>query len=160
MTQLSEHEIQRMKEEATHEIAKIVKQLEDDYPGVTEGLAAVLGAGTGVAGSLVALGALGTAGFSAAGITSGLATAGAVIGGGMLAGVAVLAAPVAILATGGFALAKKRKNAKHAAALSTAISKLYSVQERLSENAEYFKEHIAEIRATINLLNKNNIKIK
>ena len=41
-------------------------------------------------------------GLSAAGITSGLAAAGALVGGGMVAGIAVLAAPAVIL--GGAAL--------------------------------------------------------
>ncbi|HEL2109725.1 TPA: ADP-ribosylglycohydrolase family protein [Streptococcus suis] len=68
-------------------------------------LAMGLGAGLGGVVSYGALYALGTAGLSAAGITSGLAAAGALIGGGMVAGLFVLAAPVAILAGGGLAIA-------------------------------------------------------
>lgn len=65
-------------------------------------LGAAAGAGVGAAASFGALFALGTAGVSAAGITSGLAAAGAIVGGGMVAGIGVLAAPVAILAVGGY----------------------------------------------------------
>ena len=49
-------------------------------------------------------------GLSAAGITSGLATAGSIVGGGMVAGIFVLAAPVAVLAAGGVGLASYLKN--------------------------------------------------
>ena len=49
-------------------------------------------------GSFAALYGLGSVvGLSAAGITSGLAAAGSIVGGGMVAGVFVLAAPVAVL---------------------------------------------------------------
>lgn len=117
-----------MKDEATSETSAILKQLEKDYPGITEGVATLLGAGAGGAGSLFALSALGYTGLSAAGITSGLATAGALVGGGMVAGIGVLAAPVAILGVLGYAIAKKRKSAKLAAALGQAISKLYDIR--------------------------------
>ena len=67
----------------------------------------------------------------------------------MVAGVGVLAAPVAILAVGGYGIAKRRRNAKLAAALRTAIEKLHRMQERLTANAEYFAAELAEIRAYI-----------
>jgi hypothetical protein len=72
----------------------------------------------------------------------------------MVAGIGVLAAPVALLAVGGYAIAKKRKNAKLAQALGEAIGKLYAIQDRLMKNAEYFKEEIAGIKAAIDLLNR------
>lgn len=53
---------------------------------------------------------MGTVGLSAPGITSGLAVAGSVVGGGMVAGVFVLAAPIAALAAGGVGLAAHLKN--------------------------------------------------
>ena len=93
---------------AATEINAVLKQLDKDYPGALEGLGA---------GAFGALFLAGTTGLTAAGITSGLAAAGALVGGGMVAGIGVLAAPVAILRIGGYALAKKRKNAKYAAAL-------------------------------------------
>jgi hypothetical protein len=130
------------------------EKLDNDYPGITEGLATALGAGAGAAGSLAALTTLGVSGLSAAGITSGLATAGAIIGGGMVAGIGVLAAPVAILGVLGYGIAKKQKNAKLSAALGVAITKLYTVQERLMQNAEYFREELAGIKAMVDMLQR------
>lgn len=147
---MTQEEIKQEKARAEKDVQDIMKRLNSDAPTMTEGLSVLLGSGTGAAaGSLAALGALGVSGFSAAGITSGLATAGALVGGGMVAGIGVLAAPVAILGITGYAIAKKRKNAKIAAAVATAIKKLYSIQERLMQNAEYFKEELAGINAAI-----------
>lgn len=145
-------EIDAIKNQATREVKAILDELENDYPGITEGMATALASGVGAAGSLAALYGLGVTGLSAAGITSGLAAAGAVVGGGMVAGIGVLAAPVAILAVAAYAIAKKKKNAKLAAALGTAIKKLYAIQEQLMRNAEYFKEEIAGIKAAIDVL--------
>ncbi len=150
---LTEESIIAEKEKATKEVAEVLVKLEKDYPGVTEGIATAVGAAAGGAGSLTALIFGGkVVGLSAAGITSGLSAAGAVVGGGMLAGIGVLAAPVAALGVAGYALAKKRKSAKLATALSTAIAKLTSILLRLQENAEYYKDEIAEIKAAIKLL--------
>ena len=78
---------------------------------IPEVLAGALGAGIGGVGSFVALYGMGSVvGLSAAGITSGLAAAGSIVGGGMVAGVFVLAAPVALLAAGGVLLASDLKN--------------------------------------------------
>jgi hypothetical protein len=96
-------------------------------------------------------------GLSASGITSELAAAGALVGGGMVAGIGVLAAPVAILGVAGYAIAKKRKSAKVAAALGQAISKLYDIQSHLITNAEYFKEEIAGIKVAIDMLTKKKV---
>lgn len=144
--------IKREREDAAHEINLVLKQLDKDYPGALEGLGAAIGATAGGAGAFGALFLAGTTGLSAAGITSGLAAAGALVGGGMVAGIGVLAAPVAILGITGYALAKKRKNAQHAAALATAIGKLYDIQSRLMKNADYFREELAKIKATIDFL--------
>lgn len=144
--------IEQERIEAAQEINGVLKQLDNDYPGALEGLGAALGAGVGGAGAFGALFLAGTTGLSAAGITSGLAAAGALVGGGMVAGIGVLAAPVAVLGIAGYALAKKRKNAQHAAALATAIGKLYDIQTRLMQNAEYFRDELAQIKATIDFL--------
>ncbi len=149
---MSEQTVAAMREEASKETQAVIKTLENDFPGVSEGLATALGAGAGAAGSFAALTFLGVSGLSAAGITSGLAAAGAIVGGGMVAGIGVLAAPVAVLGVLGYALAKKHKNAKLAVALGTAIEKLFNIQARLMKNAEYFKDEIATIRATIEFL--------
>ncbi len=153
--QMTNEEILNEKEKSSKEVADILVKLEKDYPGVTEGVATAVGAAAGGAGALAALFYGGSVvGLSAAGITSGLAAAGAIVGGGMAAGIGVLAAPVALLGVAGYALAKKHKNAKLTAALSTAIAKLYEILSRLQENAEYFKDEIAEIKATISVLNQ------
>lgn len=154
MQPIDQEQIERMKMQATSEVKEVLDQLENDYPGVTEGVATVLGSGVGAAGSLAALYGLGVTGLSAAGITSGLAAAGSIVGGGMVAGIGVLAVPIALLGVGAYAIAKKMKNAKLAVALGTAIRKLYEIQERLMQNAEYFKEEIAGIKAAIDLLTK------
>lgn len=149
---LTNSEITYMKKEAAEETQKVLMALSKDYPDVVEGIATLLGTGTGAAGSLAALYGLGTVGLSAAGMTSGLAAAGAIVGGGMLAGIGVLAAPVAVLGVAGYAVAKKVKNAKRAAALGQAIGKLYDIQAKLIDNAEFFKQEIAGIKVVIDSL--------
>lgn len=149
---LSNNQIEEIRNNTAHELSSIMNKLNDNHPDAAEGLATALGAGTGAAGSFTALVFAGTTGLSAAGITSGLAAAGAVVGGGMAAGIGVLAAPIAVLGIGGYALAKKRKNAKLAAALSEAISNLYTIQERLMQNAEYFKEELAMIKTSLDYI--------
>lgn len=148
----SDDEVKRMKADVHSEVQDIVRRIEHDYPGITEGAAAAIGASTGAAGSLAALSALGVPGLSAAGITSGLAAAGSLVGGGMLAGLGVLAAPVAALCVGGYLIAKKHKDAKLAAALVQAISKLYDLQSRLIANAEHFKDELQEIKVFLDML--------
>lgn len=102
---------------------------------IPEVLAGALGAGIGGVGSFAALYGLGSVvGLSAAGITSGLAAAGSVVGGGMVAGVFVLAAPVAVLAAGGVGLAAHLKN-----------KQLRQEKERLYKEA--LKKHQAIIQA-------------
>lgn len=101
---------------------------------IPEVLTGALGAGIGGIGSFAALYGLGTVGLSAAGITSGLAAAGSIVGGGMVAGVFVLAAPVAVLAAGGVGVAAHLKN-----------KQLRQEKERLY--AEALKKHQAIIKA-------------
>lgn len=102
---------------------------------IPEVLAAAVGAGIGGVGSIAALYGFGSVvGLSAAGITSGLAAAGSIVGGGMVAGVFVLAAPVAVLAAGGVGLAAHLKN-----------KQLRQEKERLYKEA--LKKHEAIIQA-------------
>lgn len=101
---------------------------------IPEVVAGALGAGVGGVGSFMALYGLGTVGLSAAGITSGLAAAGSIVGGGMAAGIFVLAAPVAIAAGTGVALASHLKN-----------KQLCQEKERLYKEA--LAKHQAIIRA-------------
>ena len=101
---------------------------------IPEVLAGALGAGIGGVASFAVLYGLGTVGLSAAGITSGLAAAGTIVGGGMVAGVFVLAAPVAALAAGGVGLAAHLKK-----------KQLKQEKERLYQ--EVLKKHEAIINA-------------
>lgn len=102
---------------------------------IPEVLAGALGTGIGGVGSFAALYGLGSVvGLSAAGIASGLATAGSIVGGGMVAGIFVLAAPVAVLAAGGVGLAAHLKN-----------KQLRQEKERLYKEA--LKKHEAIIQA-------------
>ena len=143
-------ELGRLKEETKVEFAGVLDDLRKDHPKAVEGAAAAVGGTLGASASLTALVFGGSVtGLSAAGITSGLGAAGALIGGGMVAGIGVLAAPVALLAVGGYAIAKRRRNARLAAALRLAVEKLHRIQERLTANAEYFKDELAEIKAYI-----------
>lgn len=102
---------------------------------IPEVLAGALGAGIGGVGSFAALYGLGSVvGLSAAGITSGLAAAGGLVGGGMLAGVFVLAAPIAVLAASGVGVASHLKK-----------KQLRQEKERLYKEA--LKKHAAIIQA-------------
>ena len=148
-----------MDAEIGKEIKSIMDRLENDAPGATEGLGALVGAVSGGAVALGALSTLGVAGLNAAGITSGLAAAGALIGGGMVAGIGVLAAPIALLGIGGYALANRWKKAKMLAALNTAIEKLYAIQKRLLSNAEHYKEELATLSALVEALLARQKKI-
>ncbi|MDD4904869.1 MAG: hypothetical protein PHD39_01745 [Methylobacter tundripaludum] len=150
--ELTTQEINDLREKSGRDVQGILRELESNVPGITEGFGAITGAGIGGAASLAALSGLGTAGLSAAGITSGLATAGGLVGGGMVAGVGVLAAPIAVLGIVGYSIFKHRKVKKQTAALQHALGELYSVLERLVMNAQYFQEEIAGIRGVIDAL--------
>ena len=101
---------------------------------IPEVLFGALGAGVGSAGSFAALYGLGTVGLSAVGISTALATAGSIVGGGMVAGIFVLAAPVAALAAGGVGMATHLKN-----------KQLKQEKERLYQ--EVLRKHDAIIKA-------------
>lgn len=101
---------------------------------IPEVLAGALGAGVGGVGSFIALYGLGTVGLSAVGITSGLAAVGSIVGGGMVAGIFVLAAPIAALAAGGVGIASHLKH-----------KQLRQEKERLYK--EVLKRHEAIINA-------------
>ena len=108
---------------------------------IPDALGGALGVGIGGAVSFAALYFGGTVGLSAVGITTGLATAGAIVGGGMAAGVAVLAAPVAILGIVGFGLISTSK-----------AKKLKEAKESLLQ--EIIRKHDAIIRAKSDEINK------
>lgn len=79
---------------------------------IPEVLGAVVGGGAGVGIGVGMVSAAGVTGLSAVGITSGLAMLGTVVGGGMLAGVFVAGAPMAVLGVAGYGLLAWRKHRK------------------------------------------------
>ena len=123
---------------------------------IPEVLMGALGAGIGGIGSFAALYGLGSVvGLSAAGITSGLAAAGSLVGGGMVAGVFVLAAPVAILAAGGVGLASHLKNKQlrqeKERLYKEALAKHQAIIKALKDEAEADKERLDYLQS-LNIL--------
>ncbi|KAF2961344.1 MAG: hypothetical protein ACK4EZ_08195 [Fervidobacterium pennivorans] len=125
---------------------------------ISEVLAGALGAGIGGAGSFLALYSLGTVGLSAAGITSGLAAAGSIIGGGMVAGIFVLAAPVAGLAALGVGIAShikhKKLSALKAELYKEALRKHQAIIQALKNEANIRKEREEYLKSLNILLRK------
>ena len=119
---------------------------------IPEVLAGALGAAIGGVGSFAALYGLGSVvGLSAAGITSGLAAA----GGGMVAGIFVLAAPVAVLGGVGVGVASHLKNRQlrqeKERLYKEALSKHDSIIKALKEEADADKERINYLQS-LNIL--------
>ena len=129
---------------------------------IPEVLAVALGAGIGGVGSFAALYGLGSVvGLSAAGIASGLATAGSIVGGGMVAGIFVLAAPVAVLAAGGVGLAAHLKNKQlrqeKERLYKEALKKHEAIIQALKFEADADKEHLDYLQS-LNILLTQAIK--
>lgn len=135
---------------------------------IPEVLGGALGAGIGGTISFAALYGLGTVGLGAAGISSGLAAAGsgaaALIGGAlspMVAGIFVLAAPVAGLAAGGVGIASHLKNKQlrqqKELLYKTAVAKQSAIIKALKEEADADKERIDYLNS-LNTLLKAAIK--
>ena len=122
---------------------------------IPEALAGALGAGVGGVGSFMALYGLGFGGLSAAGITSGLAAAGSIVGGGMVAGVFVLAAPVAIAAGTGVAVASHLKNEQlgqeKERLYKEALAKRQAIIQALKDESDASAERI-EYLQSLNIL--------
>lgn len=126
---------------------------------IPEVLMGALGAGIGGIGSFEALYGLGSVvGLSAAGITSGLAAAGSIVGGGMVAGVFVLAAPVAVLAAGGVGLASHLKNKQlrqeKERLYKEALAKHQAIIKALKDEAEADKERLDYLQSLNILLSR------
>lgn len=128
---------------------------------ISDVLAGTAGAGIGATLSFAALYSLGVTGLSAAGITSGLATAGALIGGGMVAGIGVLAAPIAGLAALGVYLASENRNEKLKQAkeliYKEALRKQTAIIKELEKERNADKERI-EYLNSLNILLRAAIK--
>ena len=124
-------------------------------------LAGALGAGVGSTISFAALYGLGTVGLSAPGITSGLAAAGSLIGGGMVSGIFVLAAPIAVLATTGVGVAsirrQKQLQQEKERLLIAAIEKHHAIVAALQREVTATKER-AEYLNSLNILLQQAIK--
>lgn len=103
--------VEKLVEEASKALADKKRVASDDRV-MNEALIAATGIGTGSAIGFAALYYAGVTGLSAAGITSALAAAGTIVGGGMVAGIAVLAAPAVLLGVGGYAWAAQRNKKK------------------------------------------------
>lgn len=128
---------------------------------IPEVLAGVLGAGIGGVGSFAALYGLGSVGLSAAGITSGLAEAGRIVGGGMVAGVFVLAAPVAVLGGVGVCVAShlkhKQLRQEKERLYREALSKHDAIIKALKEEADAARERLDYLQS-LNILLQRAIK--
>lgn len=123
---------------------------------IPEVLAGALGAGIGGVGSFAALYGLGSVvGLSAAGITSGLAAAGSIVGGGMVAGVFVLAAPVAMLGGVGVGVAShlkhKQLRQEKERLYKEALSKHDAIIKALKEETDADKERLDYLQS-LNIL--------
>lgn len=105
--------------------------LDAEVEGRGDVAGAAVGAGVGGAAAFGALYGLGTTGLGAVGVSSGLAAAGALVGGGVMAGVGVLAAPVAVLAAGGFAVARHRRRRRVATLQSQVLAKAVTRQSEV-----------------------------
>lgn len=97
-------------------------------------------------------------GLSAAGITSGLAAAGGIVGGGMVAGIAVLAAPVVILGVGGYVLVHHRHEEKlkqeKERLYSAALQKQQAIINELKNKAQMSKDRVDYLERLNILLQK------
>lgn len=118
----------------------------EDSP-IHEAVMGAVGAGMGAGISFAALYLGGSVvGLSAAGITSGLAAAGALLGGGMVAGIAVLAAPIAGLAAAGVGITSHVKNKKLREAkelvYKNAVAKQTAILKALKDESDADKERI------------------
>ncbi len=124
---------------------------------IGEALAGAVGVGVGTGIGFTGLYFGGSVGLSAAGITSGLATAGSIIGGGMVAGIAVLAAPAVVLGGVGVGISShvKNKRLREAKELiyKNAVAKQTAILKALKDERDADKERI-------DYLNDLNIRLQ
>jgi hypothetical protein len=143
--------VKRVLADASHAIDDKSRTIRtSEIPAVLGGVAAG-SAGVGI--GLVLINTAGVAGFSAAGITSGLATLGVVAGGGMLAGIFVAGAPMAILGMAGYgAVATRNRHvlaqAKEAA-FQDAVRKQDAILRELNDRVTLSQER-TEYLLTLN----------
>ena len=117
-------------------------------------LAATASAGLGGVGSLTALYLSGSViGFSAAGVTSGLASVGALVGGGMVAGVTLLALPVAGVGYAGYRLSKHLQRRKRAEKLLEEAENLLNPLVQSIQNTSNSPDRLNYLQHLLVLLN-------
>lgn len=147
-------------------LSEASKAINDPYRTINDSpisdvLSGAIGAGLGGGIGFAALYYGGTVGLSAAGITSGLAAAGGLVGGGMVAGMAVLAAPAVILGGAGIYLAKQSKMKKlkqeKERLYNEAIRKHEAIIRKLTQEADASKER-ADYLQGLNILLQKIIK--
>ena len=113
--------------------------------GATVGITAGVGIGVGM------VSAAGVSGLSAVGISSGLAALGSVIGGGMLAGVFVAAAPMALLGIAGYGVLAWQKQQQlieaKEALFQDALLKRLAVLSELQNTVGKADERVAYLEA-------------
>lgn len=151
-------------------VEKVINETEEALKDSTRTIAqsaipeALAGAGGALAGGAVGFAALfygGVTGLSAAGITSGLAAAGGLVGGGMAAGVFVLAAPVAVLGVGAYALVHRHQtnklNQERQRLYNIALQKHQAIINELNKDVNATKER-ADYLQRLNILLTQAIK--
>ena len=132
---------------------------------IPEAVGGALGAGVGGVGSFAALYGLGTVGLSAPGIMSGLATAGGAVstalGGAVsasVAGIFVLAAPVAVGAAAGVGIAghlrNKQLRQEKERLYQEALRKHQAIIQELRKEANASKERLEYLQGLNVLLSK------
>ena len=135
------------------------RRIEDSPIGEAVSGAVGVGVGAGIGFAGLYLG--GMTGLSAAGITSGLAAAGGIVGGGMVAGIAVLAAPAVILGGAGVGIASHVKNKKLREAkeliYKNALAKQTAIVKALKEESNADKARIDYLTG-LNVLLQSAIK--
>lgn len=123
---------------------------------IPEVLGAALGAGAGGAITFGAIYALGIAGLSGPGIMTALAALGGLVGGGAAAGILVAAAPVAILAVGGYSTFNYAKNKKikqeKEHLYQEALRKHDAIQNQLKEEVDTTKDRADYLNSLVILL--------
>ena len=107
-TEKSLGDMSRTNESVTGDMRTLLEKITDS--SIFNAVGTTAGAVVGGVASVGLLSVLGTTGLSAAGITSGLAAAGSIVGGGMVAGIGVIAAPVAAVAGSAYAITKSVQN--------------------------------------------------
>jgi sugar (pentulose or hexulose) kinase len=157
MTNFKSHDALKSVERVVNEAAEALgdKKRTIVSSAIPDIVAAATGAGIGTGISFAALFYAGTTGLSAVGITTALAAAGKLVGGGMVAGIGVLAAPVAVLAVGGYAVASRVRTKKlreeKERVLKLAIERQFGINAALSEEVNATKERV-EYLTGINIL--------